>query len=67
VSSVLGTNTFTWNAIATNYVLYGATNLTPPVVWVKVTDVVPVIVNNTFSVSLPNTTNGLHFFILRTP
>jgi hypothetical protein len=45
----------------------GATNLTPPVVWVKVTNVVPVITNGTFSVSLPDTTNGLHFFILRTP
>jgi uncharacterized repeat protein (TIGR01451 family)/uncharacterized delta-60 repeat protein len=68
--SILGgprTNTFTWNAAATNYVLMGATNLTPPVVWVKVTNVVPVITNGTFSVSLPDTTNGLHFFILRTP
>jgi hypothetical protein len=29
--------------------------------------VVPVIANGSFSVTLPNTTNGLHFFILKTP
>jgi uncharacterized repeat protein (TIGR01451 family) len=67
MSSARGTNTFTWDVAATNYVLLGATNLTPPVTWVEVTNVVPVITNGSFSVSLPNTTNGLHFFILRTP
>jgi hypothetical protein len=64
ISSAAHSNTFTWNVAATNYVLLGATNLTPPVIWVKVTNVVPVITNGSFSVTLPNTTNGLHFFIL---
>jgi uncharacterized repeat protein (TIGR01451 family) len=60
------TNTFTWANAATNYVLLGATNLNPPVVWVKVTNVVPSIVGTNFSITLPNT-NGLHFYILTTP
>ena len=58
-------NTFTWPAAATNYQLQGATNLTPRVVWVKVTNPAPAIVNGQYSVTLP--TNSLHFFKLTTP
>jgi uncharacterized repeat protein (TIGR01451 family) len=57
-------NTFTWPVSATNYVLRGATNLTPPVVWVPIT-IAPTLVNGQHSVTVP--TNSLHFFILTTP
>jgi hypothetical protein len=60
-------NTFTWPASAANYVLLGATNLTQPIIWVPVTNPAPSIVNGQYSISLPNTTNGLHFFMLSTP
>jgi len=66
LSFVLGARavTFTWTNSATNYVLQGATNLTPPVVWVLVPNV-PAIVNGQYSVTVP--TNSLHFFKLTTP
>ena len=66
ISPGLNANTFTWPASATNYVLKGATNLTPPIVWVTVTNPAPTIVNGQNSVTLP-TSNSLHFFILTTP
>jgi hypothetical protein len=59
--------TFAWPASAANYVLLGATNLTQPIIWVPVTNPAPSIVNGQYSISLPNTTNGLHFFMLSTP
>ena len=58
-------NTFTWPVAATNYMLQGATNLTPPIVWVMVTNPAPSIVNGQYSVTVP--TNSLHFFKLTTP
>jgi hypothetical protein len=66
LSIVLGgrSNTFTWSAAATNYMLQGATNLTPPVVWVTVTNPATVV-NGQYSVTVP--TNSLHFFKLTTP
>jgi uncharacterized repeat protein (TIGR01451 family) len=56
--------TFTWPVSATNYVLQGATNLSPPVVWVLVTNA-PTVVNGQYSVTVP--TNSLHFYKLTTP
>jgi uncharacterized delta-60 repeat protein/uncharacterized repeat protein (TIGR01451 family) len=57
--------TMTWPASATNFVLKGATNLNPPVVWVTVTNPAPAIVNGQYSIPLP--VDGFHFFILTTP
>jgi hypothetical protein len=59
------TNAFAWSGAATNFVLKGATNLTPPVVWVTVTNPAPILTNGEYWLPLP--TNGLHFFILTTP
>jgi uncharacterized repeat protein (TIGR01451 family) len=67
ILSGVRSNTFTWNVAATNYVLRGATNLSPPIIWVTVTNPAPTIVNGQYSITLPNTTNGLHFFNLTTP
>jgi uncharacterized repeat protein (TIGR01451 family) len=58
-------NTFTWPAAATNFVLQGATNLTPPIVWVTVTNAVTTNASGQYSVTVP--TNSLHFFKLTTP
>jgi uncharacterized repeat protein (TIGR01451 family)/uncharacterized delta-60 repeat protein len=68
IATSIRSNTLTWNQAATNYVLLSTTNLAQPLSnWVKVTNVVPVIVNGSFSITLPKTTNGPYFFILTTP
>jgi uncharacterized delta-60 repeat protein/uncharacterized repeat protein (TIGR01451 family) len=64
ISSSAHANTFTWSTSATNFVLQGATNLTPPVVWVTVTNPAPTISGGQYSITLP--TNSLHFFKLTT-
>jgi hypothetical protein len=65
IASGARANTFTWPADATNFVLQGATNLTPPIVWVTVTNAVTTNASGQYSVTVP--TNSLHFFKLTTP
>ena len=60
-----GTNTFTWDASATNYVLLGATNLTQPMVWVTLTNLPAINAGGQFYINLP-ANSPLHFFMLST-
>jgi hypothetical protein len=54
-----------WPAWASDWLLYGATNLAPPVVWTTVTN--PVGSNSgQFNVTLP-VGAGTHFFRLSSP
>jgi hypothetical protein len=55
-----------WPAWGAGYALYSATNLTPPVTWMPVTNE-PALNNNLWRAAVPLGTNGQHFFHLQTP
>jgi hyaluronate lyase len=55
-----------WPQWAGSVQLYGATNLTPPVTWLPVTNS-PVLSNGQWAVQVSGPTNGSQFFRLQTP
>ena len=65
VSIAAGSLNFTWPGWASDWVLSSATNLTPPVVWLPVTNTVSSI-NGQFDVSIP-TGAAARFFRLTAP
>ena len=54
-----------WPASLTNYVLQSTTNLTSPS-WLTVSNVVPVLVNNSFTVTVTNTARARFFRLYNT-
>ena len=48
------------------FTLYSATNLTPPVTWILMTNP-PVFLNGTWNVTLPAAPNGQRFYRLQAP
>ena len=54
-----------WPATATNYVLQSTTNLAPAS-WLTVSNVVPVLVNNSFTVTVTNTARARFFRLYNT-
>ena len=54
-----------WPATATNYVLQSTTNLAPAT-WLPVSNVVPVLVNNSFTVTVTNTARARFFRLYNT-
>jgi hypothetical protein len=63
ISGVSPSFELTWSALATNYVLQGATNLPPQGIWVTIPT--PPVVNGEYIFSLPGT-GGYQFFRLST-
>jgi hypothetical protein len=63
-----GTNSLTlwWPADAGLFNLHTATNLSPPITWLRTTNQ-PVLFSNHWSVALPLPTSGQRFFRLQTP
>jgi hypothetical protein len=56
-----------WPAWATNYTLYGTTNLTPPVQWQPMTNSALSSSNGLMLVALPTTNAQQQFFLLKAP
>jgi formylglycine-generating enzyme required for sulfatase activity len=54
-----------WPATATNYVLQSTTNLAPAS-WLRVSNVVPVVANNSFTITVTNTARARFFRLYNT-